>query len=51
MSKNFNRKNTVIIRKNNFDNILKETKQNDLEYKTKKNIKIENTKNKNQNLI
>ena len=40
MSKNFNRKNTVIIRKNNFDNILKETKQNDLEYKTKKNIKM-----------
>ena len=47
MSKNYNKKNNTNIKKNDFENILKETRQNDLEYKTKKNDKFGNDKNQN----
>ena len=48
MSKNYNKRNTAMVKKNDLEKILKETRQSDLEYKTAKNIKIENSKNKNQ---
>ena len=48
MSKNYNKRNTALIKKDGLEKILKETRQSDLEYKTTKNIKVENSKNKNQ---
>ena len=48
MSKNYNKRNTALIKKAGLEKILKETRQSDLEYKTTKNIKVENSKNKNQ---
>ena len=48
MSKNYYKRNTALIKKDGLEKILKETRQSDLEYKTTKNIKVENSKNKNQ---
>ena len=48
MSKNYSKRNTALIKKDGLEKILKETRQSDLEYKTTKNIKVENSKNKNQ---
>ena len=47
MSKNYYKRNTALIKKDGLEKILKETRQSDLEYKTTKNIKVENSKNKN----
>ena len=49
MSKNYTKRNNTLSKKDDFDNLLKETRQSDLQYKTAKNIKIEDLKNNNQN--
>ena len=49
MSKNYNKNNTVLVKNEDFAKVLKEIRQSDLEYKTTKNIKVDNSKIKNKN--